>query len=126
MKKFFSYVLVALVFCICGYLIGSSSNIHFSIAIQNKAPNEIIIANYSDAYSKGWAAWFFGYGMNGEGQKYLNNYIYGRNYNHSFSSEKEAFSAGYKDGFYSINHRDPDDYYNNAIDKAYEQYFHNK
>lgn len=104
-------VVVALVFGIGGYAIGSNTG-------NQKSSEE-----YKEAYIKGWSHWFSGYGMNGEGMAYIDYYENGRNYNGVFSNVKDAFYAGYKDGFYFVNHSEPDELYNEGIEKAYTEYF---
>lgn len=108
---FLLVVLVALVFGIGGYLLGTS---------HNSTSND-----YIEAYKKGWSHWFSGYGMNGEGMKYIEYYEYGVNYKNKFEDTYDAFSAGYKDGFYYVYHNEPDDKYDSKILKAYIQYYPN-
>ena len=76
-----------------------------------------------NAYSKGWICWFTGYGMHGESAQYMGQYVYGRKYGASFDSEFDAFTAGYKDGFYHVNHHDPDEGYNDRIEEGFADYF---
>ena len=80
-------VAVALIFGIGGYLIGNID--------KQEATEE-----YKDAYKKGWSHWFSGYGMNGEGMQYIDYYENGRSYDAVFTNTKDAFFAGYKDGFF--------------------------
>lgn len=116
MKKiyyFFIVLLVAMVFGVGGYIIGSKTNAKNTNDIER---------DYKEAYLKGWAYWFSRYGMNGEGTQYVNLYSYGRKYNSVFENEHDAFVAGYKDGFYYVNHRETNA---NEAEKGYNEYYLN-
>ena len=59
------------------------------------------------AYQLGWAYWFGAYGYyknHTAGARYLDLYAQGRNYYSYFENTREAFYAGYRDGYYHVNH----------------------
>lgn len=99
-------IVVAVLFGCGGFLLGTNNT-----------------KEHKTAYQKGWTHWFSGYGMKGEGVQYIEYYEYGRNYDSKFESTYEAFVAGYKDGFYFVNHSEPDSYYDAKIITAYKQYY---
>lgn len=129
MKKVVTFVVVAIFFTICGYLIGSSQ---YTNSSANTTEKHEIVADYKDAYKKGWIAWFSDYGLHGEGAQYMNYYIYGRNYDDVFTNPKDAFFAGYRDGFYFVNKHEIEesyhdqymkDLYEERMEKAYEMFY---
>lgn len=123
MKRKFVIVLVivvAIAFGTGGYLLGINRNNNFT---DRNIVEQESIEVYKDAYKKGWSHWLSNYGMNGEGMQYIDYYQYGRKYNTEFTSTLEAFTAGYKDGFYFVNHSEPSEDYNTGIDKAYKEYY---
>ena len=89
-------VAVAVIFGTIGFFVGKgvgSGNFLSNHAAENKI-----------AYQRGWSHWFSGYGFNGAGMQYIDYYTEGRKYNATFENVREAFYAGYKDGFYFVNH----------------------
>lgn len=125
MKRYFVIVLVivvALVFGTGGYLLGINQN---SKDIVGDIDTQESIEEYKNAYKKGWSHWFSGYGMSGEGMQYMDYYEYGRKYNSEFTSTLDAFSSGYKDGFYYVNHSEPNDFFTTRIEEAYKEYYTN-
>ena len=105
-------VIVAVIFGAGGYLVGASFG---DISIGNSAEN-------SKAYQQGWNYWFSGYGTHGEGMEYVEYYEMGRHYDSKFEDTRDAFFAGYKDGFYYVNHHEPENY-DEAIQRGYEEYY---
>ena len=125
MKRKFVIVLVivvALVFGTGGYLLGINQNSSFTVGNIGEQES---VEDYKDAYKKGWSHWFSGYGMSGEGMQYMDYYEYGRKYNAEFTSTLDAFASGYKDGFYYVNHSEPNEDYNTRIEEAYKEYYSN-
>ena len=111
-------VCVAIVFGAGGYIIGKSSQ---SIVYSNQASEE-----NKTAYQKGWSYWFTGYGTKGEGMAYIDYYKDGRNYNNIFADTREAFYAGYKDGFYYVNHNEAESaHFSEDMEKGYLEYYPN-
>ncbi len=122
-----SLILVAVVFSAIGILIGKSFPPQTASSGNSIFDNGVFAkdSSYEDAYMKGWVCWFNGYGMNGVNAAYMDQYIYGRQYGNAFSSEREAFEAGYKDGFYHVNNCDPGDDWNERIERGYNEFFGN-
>ena len=105
---------------ICGS-IGFYMGLHYNSAVTNN-----VVFNYEqdyhDAYERGWTAWFSGYGLSGEGLQYIEYFKYGRRYESTFLSVKDAFFAGYKDGFFFVNNKEyslPEE----RVETAYQQYY---
>ena len=129
MKKKTAVLLIiytAILFGICGFGLGRK------ISIDSNAKDEAIIETENSidhekealhmAYRRGWSHWFSGYGMKGEGIKYIDYYEYGRSYDADFKDEKEAFGAGYCDGFYYVNHSETS-LSENALEGMFRQYY---
>lgn len=64
----------------------------------------------SDAYAKGWVHYFSYYSYYGgtvtDAPLYFDYYKYGRSYDTSFDDNFSAFSAGFKDAYYLMYHKD--------------------
>ena len=60
---------------------------------------------YRDAYAKGWIC-YMNWKMSDPPQ-YYSSYVYGRKYNNTFTSNRDAFYAGFDDAFYTDYNRDP-------------------
>lgn len=104
-------VVVAIIFGIGEYFLGSAG-------IVNK--------NYDEAYQQGWSYWFSTYGSHHEGMDYIDYYDMGRNYDSDFDDNFDAFETGFKDAFYFVNHSEPDESYNDRIQKGYTLYYGDK
>ena len=93
----------------------------------NKKYSEMLNKRYTneEAYRLGWSYWFSNYGTRGSGLgvKYLPYYIYGRDYKKNFYTVKDAFIAGFNDGFYYVNHKNPGVEYDERIVKGLNEYF---
>ena len=119
MKKFLSYLLVALIAGVSGYFLGSSQIIPLNAVSSSQSANRDELMT---AYQKGWVAWFSGYGLHREGMQYMDHYIYGKRYGNSFKNTKEAFTAGYEDGYFIVNNHNPSGH-EGKIDEAYKTYY---
>jgi hypothetical protein len=115
-------ILVALVFGTGGYILGITQNSNFMVGDIGEQES---IEDYKDAYKKGWSFWFSDYGMNGEGMQYIIYYQYGRKYNTEFTSTLDAFTSGYKDGFYYVNQNEPSELFIKKMEKGYKEYYPN-
>lgn len=107
-------VAVAVVFGVAVFFVGKSVE-SGGILGNDSAENNA-------AYQKGWEYWFSGYGYDGAGMKYIDYYTEGRNYNAPFENTREAFYAGYRDGFYFVNHKE-DTRSEELIEKGYLAYY---
>lgn len=119
MKRIVAFVLVALLSGFCGYYIGSSQNTHIP---ANTLEKQEVFEDFKAAYRKGWFAWCSGGdGSDGVNAQYINHWIFGRNFGEVFTNPKDAFFAGYRDGFYFVNECELDDScYAEEMEKAYD------
>ena len=122
-----SLIVVAIIFCIIGFLIGKGTNLGSdnNSSNNNEAKQNVEKKEQIEAYKQGWSYWFSGYGMHGEGAQYVNLYTYGRRYNDKYYQEHDAFIAGYNDGFCYVNRCNTFviGYGNGDAEKGYEQYY---
>lgn len=122
-----SLIVVAIIFCIIGFLIGKGTNLGSdnNSSNNNEAKQNVEKKEQIEAYKQGWSYWFSGYGMHGEGAQYVNLYTYGRRYNDKYYQEHDAFIAGYNDGFCYVNRCNTFvvGYGNGEAEKGYEQYY---
>lgn len=119
MKKVVAFLLILLVFGFFGYYIGASQNTHIPVTTPEK---QEIVEDFKDVYRKGWFAWCSnGDGSDSENAQYIYHWIFGRNFGEVFTNSKDAFFAGYRDGFYFVNKHELDNScYAEEIEKAYE------
>lgn len=127
---FVSIIIIAVIFGVAGFLVGRMSLISSIPSneysnVQEKNNVELSDSDIINAYSKGWIYWFSGYGTHNEGVQYMEQYRYGRTYGQSFPSLYSAFEAGYKDAFFLVNNKDPDDRYTTRIEQGFAEYFPN-
>lgn len=120
-RNLFSLVLVVLISAGVGYFIGINQSENYA----NLSSVQKQLSDYKSDYAKGWAAWFTHYGLNGSGKgiPYMNQYIYGRNYDDLFVNSQEAFYSGYKDAFYLVNRREPEGTIIESMQSAYIMYY---